>query len=235
MMKISTETTALQERINYHFKDPSLLQVALTHKSFRNEQTHESTCADNERLEFLGDAVLDLFVGGCLYQIEPQLSEGEMTRVRSELVNEAGLAKVARTLLLGEELLLGRGERRSGGVNKDSLLSNALEAVMGAIFCDGGWPAVEEVATHLFSPLVAAAVEQCDSGVDSKSRLQELLQSRGLQPPEYQLVETEGPDHERSYGIEVLIDDQRVGFGRGRSKKLAQQAAASQALLELTD
>jgi ribonuclease-3 len=233
-MKITTEIDGLQERINYRFNDPSLLLIALTHKSFRNEQAQEPTSADNERMEFLGDAVLDLFVGGRLFMIEPQLSEGEMTRVRAEIVNEAGLAKVARTLMLGEELLLGRGERKSGGDKKDSLLSNALEAVMGAIFCDGGWAAVEAVATRLFASSITAAVEQCDSGGDSKSRLQEILQSRGLQPPEYQLVETEGPDHDRTYGIEVLIDGQRAGFGRGRSKKSAQQVAASQALLELT-
>ncbi|MBW6511932.1 MAG: ribonuclease III [Desulfuromonadaceae bacterium] len=230
-MDITSAIAALQERLDYRFNDSMLLKTALTHKSFRNEQPADMAPDDNERLEFLGDAVLDLFIGERLYEIEPSLSEGEMTRVRAELVSEVGLARVSRTLQLGESLLLGRGERKSGGPDKDSLQANTLEAVIGAIFRDGGWQALTTVAARLFLPLIIDSVAQSADSVDSKSRLQELLQAQGEKPPEYRLIEIEGPDHDRRYGIEVLIDGQRAGFGSGRSKKLAQQVAAREALL----
>lgn len=232
-MDITSAINALQERLNYRFNDPMLLKTALTHKSFRNERPPDVAPDDNERLEFLGDAVLDLFIGERLYEIEPTLTEGEMTRVRAELVSEVGLARVSRTLQLGEYLLLGRGERKSGGQNKNSLQANTLEAVIGAIFRDGGWQTLTTVAAPLFLPLILDSVAQSADSADSKSRLQELLQAQGEKPPEYCLIETEGPDHNRMYSVEVLIDGQRAGSGSGRSKKLAQQVAARNALLNV--
>ncbi len=227
-MSDSTGEDPLQEKIGYRFADPALLREALTHKSYSNEQA-EGAAPHSERLEFLGDAVLDLAISALAFEKFPGLSEGELTRLRAELVSEAGLARVARSLELGERLLLGRGEARSGGREKASLLADACEALLGAIFRDGGYTAASVVVERLFGAALSQAAGR-KNGIDYKTRLQELLQSRYGRPPRYRLLATGGPDHQRSYQVEVCCGDERLGGGSGSSKKAAEQEAAREAL-----
>ncbi len=230
-MKADGSEQVLMEKIGYSFADVSLLREALTHKSFSNEQLKRPV-PHNERLEFLGDAVLDMVVSHRVFLAYPAFAEGELTRVRAEVVSEDGLAKIGESLALGGYLHLGRGEERSGGRTKKSLIANALEAVLGAVYCDGGAPAVEGVVGRLFAPAIAVAARR-KAGVDYKTRLQELVQSRYGHPPHYELVCAEGPDHRREYTISVRIGDRAVGSGSGRTKKAAAQAAAQVALARL--
>lgn len=218
----------LQQRIGYRFAESDRLQEALTHKSFSNEQA-TGTAPHSERLEFLGDAVLDLAISAQAFALYPDFAEGDLTRVRAEVVSEGSLAHLARGLDLGDLLLLGRGEERSGGREKASLLADALEALLGAVFLDGGFAAASEVVAGLFGPALRQAARR-KAGVDYKTRLQELLQSRFGRPPAYRLLEASGPDHERSYRVEVRCGEEILGTGSGRSKKSAEQAAARQAL-----
>jgi ribonuclease-3 len=216
----------LQASLGYSFADRALLAEALTHRSYANERPGD--LPDNERLEFLGDAVLDLVISQFLMTHRPNSPEGELTRIRAEVVALPSLERLARSLDLGHCLLLGRGEELSGGRNKASLLADALEALFGAIFTDGGFEVARRVMLPLFVPLLQQAV--ADEGQDYKSRLQEFLQAtqRGL--PVYQLVETTGPAHERTYRVEAMIDGRLYGSGEGRTKKGAEQAAARVAL-----
>jgi ribonuclease III len=220
----------LQERIGYRFSDTSLLQQALTHKSYSNEKA--GCLAYNERLEFLGDAVLDLVVSDRLFHFYPSESEGELTRIRAEVVNEKGLACIARRIGLGECLSLGRGEERSGGRDKDSLNADALEALLGAVFRDGGLGPATAVIEKLFDEAIRHSAGR-KAGIDHKTRLQEFLQGRKCHPPQYVLLGAEGPDHDRTYMVEVRDDIQALGQGQGKSKKAAEQEAARQALERL--
>ena len=221
----------LESAIGYRFNDRSLLREALTHKSFSNEQA-EGTAPHSERLEFLGDAVLDLAISDLAFCRFPDLAEGELTRLRAELVSESGLARVARALALGEHLLLGRGEARSGGHDKDSLLADALEALFGAVFRDGGFSAASGVIGRLFNAELERAARR-KAGGDYKTRLQELLQARSGRPPKYRLLEVSGPDHQRSFRVEVCCGEEPLGRGCGSSKKAAEQEAAREALEQL--
>ncbi len=218
----------LQLAIGYHFADGQLLQEALTHKSYSNER-QGGPFPHSERLEFLGDAVLDLAISARAFRAYPEFSEGALTRVRAEIVSEASLARVARRLHLGSDLYLGRGEERSGGREKDSLLADACEALLGAVFCDGGFAAADQVVERLFGRDLECAARSKEGG-DYKTRLQELLQGRGGPPPQYRLTEALGPDHQRTYQVEVLCGGEALGTGSGRSKKAAEQAAAREAL-----
>lgn len=213
----------LQEKLGYRFADRELLREALTHRSYTNEQP-AAGLADNERLEFLGDAVLDLVVSRYLYQLRPPFPEGEMTRIRADVVAEPCLAGIARGLKVGDALLFGRGEQRNAGRNKPSLLANALEALFGAVFVEGGYAAAEAVILRLVEPLLLKARHH--DGPDFKSRLQELLQGQRRGLPEYRLVEASGPAHQRHYQIEVLVEGKAAGRGEGPTKKQAEQAAA---------
>lgn len=222
---------ALQTRIGYRFSNPALLRESLTHKSFSNERPGESV-PHNERLEFLGDAVLDLAVSRRIFRDFPALPEGELTRIRAEVVSEKALAAVARDLDLGNCLRLGRGEERSGGREKESLVADALEAALGAVFCDGGFEPACSVIETLFGPAAVLSASR-KTGIDHKTRLQELLQARHGHPPVYVLIRTEGPDHQRLYTVEVRLDDRPIGVGQGRNKKAAEQAAACEALARM--
>jgi len=222
---------ALQARIDYRFRNGDLLRESLTHKSYSNECQGEPA-AHNERLEFLGDAVLDLAISRWIFNKLPHLPEGELTRIRAEVVREKGLAAVAREINLGSCLLLGRGEARSGGREKESLLADALEALLGAVFCDGGFEQACSVIEALFGPAVGLSARR-KAGIDYKTRLQELLQARHVHPPLYALVRTEGPDHDRRYTVEVRVEGETVGEGQGRNKKGAEQAAAREALARI--
>ena len=220
----------LQKKLGYCFVDGSRLIEGLTHRSYANEQPVPQP-ADNERLEFLGDAVLSLAISDCLLRLHPDASEGVLTQARSELVNATSLAKIAGSLQLGDFLLLGRGELRSGGKSKDNLLADALEAVFGAIFLDGGYPAAAAVIELIFEPYLDLPAGSGEG--DAKTRLQELLQGRHQPLPAYRLALVSGPDHQRLYEVEVLVNDQVLGRGVGGSKKRAEQAAAGQALEQL--
>ena len=222
-----TYTSELETLLGYQFKDQKLPQQALTHKSYSNEQTDAP--AHNERLEFLGDAVLELAVSDWVYRRYPDIPEGGLTRIRSEVVCEAGLAVVARQLKLGPRLLLGKGEEKSGGREKPSLLSDALEALLGAVYCDGGFAAACQVVEKIFAELIGQTARS-QYGTDYKTCLQERLQAGYGRLPDYNLVQVSGPDHERIFSMEVCFDGKRLGSGCGPSKKRAEQQAAAAAL-----
>lgn len=217
----------LETVIGYKFDDSNLLLQALTHKSFSNEQTE--VALHNERLEFLGDAVLELAISNLVYYRYPDIPEGGLTRIRSEVVCEVGLATVARQLQLGAGLRLGKGEEKSGGREKPSLLSDALEALLGAVYCDGGFSAACRVVERIFIEYVAATAKS-RYGTDYKTCLQERLQASYGRLPEYQLIRVAGPDHERVFSMEVRFDGKLLGSGCGPSKKRAEQQAAAAAL-----
>ncbi|BCR05132.1 ribonuclease 3 [Desulfuromonas versatilis] len=221
----------LEEKIDYRFGNPDLLLEALTHKSFSNEQVAR-VCPHNERLEFLGDAVLDLIISDRLFRDYPDSPEGELTRIRAEVVSEKSLARAGRKLGLGACLRLGKGEARSGGRNKDSLLADALEALLGAVFRDSGLDSACRVTEGLFLDSLQRSARS-KVGQDHKTRLQEILQARCGRPPRYLLAQAEGPDHERIYSVEVVAEGRVIGRGSGRTKKAAEQEAAREALASL--
>ncbi|PIE58929.1 MAG: ribonuclease III [Desulfobulbus propionicus] len=224
------ELQELQERMGYFFRDLQLLQLSLVHSSFAFERLDDKR--HNETLEFLGDAVLDLTVGHMLFTCFPELREGKLTRIRSALVNESGLAYMARELGLGTYLLLGRGEDASRGREKPSILSCAYEALVGALFLDGGYDQAQAFVRRFFEPLIK---ERGDILVhaDAKSRLQELLQERHNQGPAYILVHEEGPAHARMFSVAVRFQGEELGLGTASSKKEAEQQAARAALERL--
>lgn len=221
----------LEASLGYTFQEKATFAEAMTHRSYANE-FQAKDLPDNERLEFLGDAVLDLVISQYLMTALPHSPEGELTRIRAEVVSLPSLARLATTLDVGSSLLLGKGEENSGGRKKPSLLADALEALFGAIFTDGGFESAKLAIMPLFVPLLQQA--SSDDGQDYKSRLQEVLQRTRRNLPIYKLIETSGPDHERIYHIDVLIDDHTYGSGQGRTKKSAEQNAA-QATLSLLE
>jgi ribonuclease-3 len=222
------DISSLQDELGVRFRDPSVLEQALVHSSYINENP---TCAygHNERLEFLGDAVLDFFVADKLYRDFPRLSEGEMTRLRAALVRRDTLARVARAIRLGEFLYMGRGEEATGGRHKTANLAGALEAVIAAVYLDQGPAAAGQMVSRLLAQEWEAATRP-GVGIDYKSRLQEVTQFRFQQTPRYNLVGERGPDHDKMFVVEVAIGSDVMGSGSGRSKKLAETEAARAAL-----
>ncbi|MFU8774122.1 MAG: ribonuclease III, partial [Anaerolineales bacterium] len=203
---------------------------ALTHRSYLNE--HPETLEDNERLEFLGDAVLDFLVGAWLYNRYPEMPEGYLTRLRSAIVRTEQLARFAQEMGLGEYMRLGRGEREGGGREKPALLCATFEAIIGALYLDQGIDRVQEfIAPMLESAAQRILSDQKDK--DPKSLLQEWAQSQGHGTPFYRVVSARGPDHEKIFEVEVLINGEKFGQGLGRSKQVATKAAARAALTEL--
>jgi len=224
----SADTNDLQQVLHYTFKDPELLKEALRHSSFVNEHHAGGQLRDNERLEFLGDAVLNLVIGHLLMRAYPTLREGELSRVRANMVNELQLAEIARGLNLGGYLMLGRGEIQTGGQDKNSLLANALEALIAAVYLDGGFAHAFKMVEHHFGSLVQSAPSSSCSQ-DFKSRLQEAVQSSTREIPRYTLLEQTGPDHDKTFRVKVnVIDIETEGIGK--SKKTAEQDAARRAL-----
>lgn len=222
----------LQKKISYQFKDIDLLREALTHKSYVNENP-ELNLKDNERLEFLGDAVLDLAISTSLVMNFPNFQEGELSRFKSMVVSETSLAKIAARLDLGHFLFLGKGEEQTGGREKESLLANALEAIIAAIYLDGGLEPADEFIRMTFSDEISMIVKEGIS-LDYKTDLQEYCQAQGLPLPVYKVSKETGPDHKKIFEIELLIQDEVFGIGIGRSKKDAEQKAAKEALKHLT-
>lgn len=219
---------ALAGRLGWTAADLPLLDQALAHRSWCAEN---AGWASNERLEFLGDSVLGLVVTDHLYLTYPMLPEGELAKIRSSVVNAVALAEVATDLAVGDALLLGKGENSSGGRQKASILADAMEALIGAVYLDRGWPAVEELVMSLFGPRIDDAAGRPGGG-DYKTRLQELCAREFEKLPIY-LVEEEGPDHAKRFDAVVIIDGAQRGSGRGRSKKQAEQAAARDAWQEI--
>ena len=221
-----------EARLGYRFRDRRLLEMALTHKSYLNENP-SPTREDNERLEFLGDAVLNLTIGHLLMEGLPLRAEGELSRSRALVVNEAGLALVAETLALGDWLFLGKGEEQTGGRHKPSLLADACEAVVAAIYLDGGFDASFRVVRQLFEPRLRAARDPANA--DFKTRLQERAQGRLRCSPRYTVVAESGPDHDKVFEVALSLEGREVARGRGHSKKEAEQQAASRALQVLDE
>ncbi|MDD2464412.1 MAG: ribonuclease III [Desulfobulbus sp.] len=220
----------LQDRIGYQFRDLRLLQLSLIHSSFAFERLDDGR--HNETQEFLGDAVLDLTVGYILFIRFPEMREGKLTRIRSALVNEYGLAERAREIDLGQHLLLGKGEAASNGRDKSSILSCAYEALVGALFLDGGYDQALSFVRRFFEPHIDQHQERLVCA-DAKSALQELLQERYNEGPEYVLVSEEGPAHARMFSITVNFRGSSLGSGQASSKKEAEQQAAREALEQL--
>jgi ribonuclease-3 len=219
----------LERRLDHHFADLRLLDRALTHASLVNESPAPDR-ADNEPLEFLGDAVLGMIVTDLLHRNDPDGSEGSKSRRRAQLVSAASLARRAARLGLPELLLLGRGEEKTGGRKKAALWANAYEALVAALYLDGGF----EVAHRVVRDEFGSDAEAADPGMgDPKSSLQELLQGQGRPVPRYTVIAEEGPSHRRLFLIECRLDDGLVTRGEGYSKKAAQQEAAREALLKL--
>lgn len=226
------EVGPLENAIGYRFREPSLLEQALVHRSY----SHEAGLAENnEPLEFLGDAVLGFLVAELIVRMHPQMGEGAMTRLRASLVNTRSLAAEARRVGLGDALLLGRGEERTGGRQKPSLLADGFEALVGAVFLDGGITPTRALVRRLFAERIRETEDDRQRHVDAKTELQELLQARGRGLPEYRIVEAAGPDHARRYRIEVWGNGELLGRGAGSAKKRAEQAAAREALSQLRD
>ncbi len=226
------DLAALEQIVGYRFTDLRLLQKALIHSSFAFEQAQIDK--NNEILEFLGDAVLDLVIGHTLCQRFPGMREGELTRLRSALVNETHLALMARDLRLGEHLSLGKGEDASNGRNKSSILSCAYEALIGAIFEDSDYLTVESIIQRFFVPDMDSKKEELLMA-DAKSRLQEALQEAFNEAPSYKIDQEEGPSHQKIFTVSVFFRGESLGSGVGGSKKEAEQRAATATLAELHD
>jgi ribonuclease-3 len=223
-LSLQERVQTLESRLGTAFSRNDLGLAALTHKSYVNEH-REAGLQDNERLEFLGDAVVDLAISHRLMERFPSANEGELSKLRALIVNEEGLARIARALGLGELLLLGRGEEMTGGREKSSVLADAIEAVIGALYLGSGMEAVMGLVDRHFSEALQGVAEG-RSGLDYKTKLQEDVQERLKVSPRYRVISEVGPDHEKTFEVEVTIGAQLYARASGRSKKEAEQAAA---------
>lgn len=218
----------IQEKIGYRFNNPELLKQALTHSSFANEQKINKL-KNYERLEFLGDAVLELVSSEFLFKENPNMPEGQLTKLRASMVCEPSLAYCARDIDLGSFILLGKGEEATGGRKRDSITSDVMEAVIGAIYLDGG---IEEAKKYIYRFIL----EDLDDKIlfmDSKTILQEEIQKKNNAQLRYELIAEIGPDHDKEFQVEAYLDDILVGTGVGRTKKAAEQQAAYEALVKM--
>lgn len=218
----------LENKIDYHFKDKKLLRQALTHSSFANEQKINKN-ADYERLEFLGDAVLELVSSEFLFHENLNMTEGELTKFRASIVCESALAYCARQFGLEEYILLGKGEEFTGGRSRDSIISDVMEAIIGAIYLDSGM----ETAASYIRKFILSDLEHKQLFYDAKTILQELVQQDNKGMLNYALISEEGPDHDKVFKVEARIDDKKIGHGTGKTKKAAEQQAAYEALNRL--
>ena len=223
----------LTARLGVEFRDLTLLHKALIHSSYANE-AKEKNIVHNERLEFLGDAVLELASSTYLYMQFPQMPEGQLTKTRASIVCSSSLAELARTLHLGDYLLLGHGEEMSGGRDRQTNLEDVFEAVIGAIYLDQGWEVAKDYVTRQLMPLFKQ-VEQGGILKDYKTILQEVVYQEAQQTVSYELVSTSGPDHDKTFTFEVRINGEVSGRGSGKTKKEAEQMAASRALENLRE
>jgi ribonuclease-3 len=234
--RLSETLGPLEERIGYAFRDLGLLEHALTHRSRAHEDASGGVI-DNESLEFLGDAVLGFVIADMLFSRFPTHSEGYKSKVKASIVSAASLARLAEDIDLGRFVLLGRGEEKTGGRRKHAILADSFEALLAAIYLDGGIDAARAFVVSRFGPLITGAGDQAAEATfteDWKSALQEWLQANGRGLPQYRLASAEGPDHRKRFDVEVLVGEVVAGRAAGRSKKEAEQQAARQALASLT-
>jgi ribonuclease-3 len=236
---LAQTTDEFAARLDYQFKRPELLQQALTHSSFANEHEQENGEAldDNEQFEFLGDAVLQLVSSENLFKQFPQYGEGDLSKLRAHLVSTRHLSKVAKSLQIGQHLRLGNGEERTGGRTKPALLADAMEAVIAALYLDGGLPAAR---AFILKTVINPELERMGpdpaartARIDYKSTLQEVLQAEGRGQPSYEVVAESGPEHNKTFTVELRLEDMSQVQGQGRSKKTAEQKAAELALQRL--
>lgn len=214
--------------IGYAFRDSSLLLRALTHSSYVNE-TGQDYCMNNERLEFLGDAVFDAIISDHLYNRLDGVEEGHLTKLRAAIVCEASLAECAARLRVGEHLRLGKGEEHTGGRMRQSIIADAMEAIIGAVYLDGGWDKVKGFVLSAFKNTIEEAVAG-KLNFDYKTALQERFQAHGEVLIQYKVVKEEGPDHDKTFFVTLSVDGKEIGFGSGHSKKEAEQKAARKAM-----
>lgn len=240
-LKSDEQLEILEEALGYRFQDRALLAEALTHRSHRTEDggstalTASGASADNERLEFLGDAILGFLVSEALYELGGKLCEGKLSRIKSNLVSARQLYQVAKRLELGSYLRLGPGEEKTGGREKKAILANAVEALVAAVFLDGGLRAARQLVRRLLlTELEMKGVERL-ARADYKSALQEYLQGRGEAAARYELVATRGPEHRKLFKVAVWVGGECLGEGEGASKKAAEQQAAQRALTRLRE
>lgn len=220
----------LETSLGYTYQDENLLKTALSHSSYANEKFQNSLYS-YERLEFLGDSILGFVTANYLYTTFPEKHEGELTRIRAELVCEQTLAKVAREIHLGDYLLLGHGEKQSGGENRASILCDVMESLIAAAYLDGGFESAKGIITRLILPHLVDEINTRDY----KTELQELIQRKRGQSLTYELIGESGPDHCKAFSVRVLLNGEPIGEGSGTSKKRAEQAAAAQAIAQLTE
>lgn len=221
-------TSPLEKQLGHRFKRPDLLELALTHRSYANEQ---NVPEHYERLEFLGDAVLGLVTGHWLYEKHPELPEGELSKIKAQLVSRPSLARHAERLEIGPSLRIGVGEERSGGRTKPSLLADCMEALFGAIYLDAG---LEEARKAILAMLEETGEERSQLlHSDSKTQLQEMAQALGWELPEYRLISAVGPDHSKVFTVECWVGGELAGSGEGQNKKTAEQKAAAEALVRV--
>lgn len=221
--------TELEQRLGYAYRDRALLETALSHSSYANERCQQPL-ASYERLEFLGDSILGFVTAEYLYSVFPTKPEGELTRIRAELVCEKNLAEVARSLHLGDHLLLGHGEAQTGGRDRSGILCDVMESLIAAAYLDGGFAAAKGIIDRLILTRLTEVVKTHDY----KTELQELVQQKKNQHLTYELIGESGPDHCKEFSVRVLLNGQPVGEGSGTSKKRAEQSAAAQAISRLT-
>lgn len=221
---------SMLKRLKYKFNDQALLEAALTHRSASAPGGGREGEIDNQRLEFLGDSVLDLIISEILYNHEPRLKEGDMSRIRAGLVCETRLAEVGRRVGLGEALILGPGEAQAGGREKPSVLADAVEALLGAVYMDGGLEAAFDTVHRLWKPYLSQPDSWSEMLADYKTRLQEETQGRGLGVPSYELMATDGPAHARRFTMAIILGENKLAEGTSGTKKEAEQLAARQAL-----
>ena len=221
------ERHQLEEKLQYKFNNKKLLMTAVTHSSYVKEHCHEEK--SNERLEFLGDAFFDAIIGEELFHIFPQEEEGFLSRIRATLVCEKSLAQEAKKLELGQYLLLGNGEEKSGGRTRESILADCMEAIIGAVYLDGGF----EHAKTFIHKFILTDIEHKKLFYDCKTSLQEVVQGHYEEELNYRLISEEGPDHDKRFSVEARIGERVIGTGIGHTKKAAEQEAAYQALLFL--
>jgi len=224
------QLSQLQQRLCYVFHDPNLLLSSLTHSSYANENKKNGV-SSNERFEFLGDSLLGMAVAMLLYNSKPELTEGQMTKLRAEIVCEKNLASLATELDLGSCLILGRGEERGGGRYRPSILADAFEAVLAAVYLDGGFKPVEKLIQNFFGKHIDCPVKNY---TDHKTILQEMIQVKHGQTLAYSLIDQQGPDHSKVFTVEAKLNGKTIGIGTGKSKKSAEQASAKAAIIKLS-
>ena len=234
VVRLRDEFETLERAVAYRFHDRGLLEHAMTHTSHANEDVSGGV-VDNESLEFLGDAVLGFIIADTLFREFPDFDEGGKSKTKATLVSTATLARQAERLALGDHLLLGRGEEKTGGRQKQALLADGYEALIAAIYLDGGMEQARAFIAREFAPLIAEVREHGLTGRDYKSALQELVQSRDQPPPEYRVAGTMGPDHQKLFRVEVVVQGDALAEATGQSKKEAEQEAARMALEKLVD